>query len=308
MSSREGTRTQDLVPSAQTKEQPRCGNVLTSSTCRRAPQAPPARADPRPRQGDDHARLEALLVQAGDLIDVVKIGWGIGYVDPTLKERVALCHSAGIVVSPRRDAARGGRGPGPAGRAAPLGRAPGARRRGGLQRIAADDPGGEDRPGAGAGRATSSCWPRWAPRRGDVPVVAAHGWPRWRPTWPPAPAGSSQRAGRAAPSGCTTPTAPCGRTWWTSLPPGWAWSRSSSRRPGSLSRPGSSADLGPDVNLGNIAPDEVLAAGDAAPRAAGRHRRRDRPAVIADLAPNTIARPYRGLSVQEVDVPLTERS
>jgi hypothetical protein len=28
--------------------------------------------------------------------------------------------------------------------------------------------------------------------------------------------------------------------------------------------------------------------------------------VIADLAPNTIARPYRGLSVQEVDVPLTE--
>jgi len=43
--------------------------------------------------------LEALLVQAGDYIDVVKIGWGIGYVDPTLKGRVALCHSAGIVVS-----------------------------------------------------------------------------------------------------------------------------------------------------------------------------------------------------------------
>jgi phosphosulfolactate synthase len=43
--------------------------------------------------------LEALLVQAGDSIDVVKIGWGIGYVDPTLKERVALCQSAGIVVS-----------------------------------------------------------------------------------------------------------------------------------------------------------------------------------------------------------------
>ena len=43
--------------------------------------------------------LEALLVQAGDCIDVVKIGWGIGYVDPTLKERVALCQSAGIVVS-----------------------------------------------------------------------------------------------------------------------------------------------------------------------------------------------------------------
>jgi phosphosulfolactate synthase len=43
--------------------------------------------------------LEALLVQAGDLIDVIKVGWGIGYVDPTLKERIALCHSAGILVS-----------------------------------------------------------------------------------------------------------------------------------------------------------------------------------------------------------------
>ena len=43
--------------------------------------------------------LEALLVQAGDLIDIVKVGWGIGYVDPTVKERIALFHSAGIMVS-----------------------------------------------------------------------------------------------------------------------------------------------------------------------------------------------------------------
>ena len=43
--------------------------------------------------------LEALLVQAGDLIDIIKVGWGIGYVDRTVKERVALGHSAGIVVS-----------------------------------------------------------------------------------------------------------------------------------------------------------------------------------------------------------------
>ncbi len=43
--------------------------------------------------------LEALLAQAGDLIDFVKVGWGIGYVDRTLKDRVALCHSAGIIVS-----------------------------------------------------------------------------------------------------------------------------------------------------------------------------------------------------------------
>lgn len=35
--------------------------------------------------------LEGLLSQAGHLIDFVKIGWGIGYVDPTVKERVAVC-------------------------------------------------------------------------------------------------------------------------------------------------------------------------------------------------------------------------
>jgi hypothetical protein len=28
--------------------------------------------------------------------------------------------------------------------------------------------------------------------------------------------------------------------------------------------------------------------------------------VLADPAPNTISRPYRGLSVQDVEVPLTE--
>jgi phosphosulfolactate synthase len=50
-------------------------------------------------KGMTTSALEALLVQAGDFIDVVKIGWGIGYVDPTLKERVALCQSAGVVVS-----------------------------------------------------------------------------------------------------------------------------------------------------------------------------------------------------------------
>ena len=32
----------------------------------------------------------ALLSQAGHLIDIAKIGWGIGYVDPTLVTRVAL--------------------------------------------------------------------------------------------------------------------------------------------------------------------------------------------------------------------------
>lgn len=42
--------------------------------------------------------LEALLAQAGDLIDILKIGWGIAYVDPTIKEQVALCNAAGVKV------------------------------------------------------------------------------------------------------------------------------------------------------------------------------------------------------------------
>jgi phosphosulfolactate synthase len=43
--------------------------------------------------------LDALLAQAGDLVDVLKVGWGIAYVDPKLKERVALCSSAGVTLS-----------------------------------------------------------------------------------------------------------------------------------------------------------------------------------------------------------------
>ena len=41
----------------------------------------------------------ALLAQAGHLIDIAKIGWGIGYIDPTLIDRVALYRAAGIEVS-----------------------------------------------------------------------------------------------------------------------------------------------------------------------------------------------------------------
>src|SRR5262245_33527645 len=43
--------------------------------------------------------LDGVLAQAGELIDVLKIGWGIAYVDPTLKQRVALCDAAEILVS-----------------------------------------------------------------------------------------------------------------------------------------------------------------------------------------------------------------
>jgi phosphosulfolactate synthase len=42
--------------------------------------------------------LEAALGGAGDLIDILKIGWGISYLDPTVKERVALCGARGITV------------------------------------------------------------------------------------------------------------------------------------------------------------------------------------------------------------------
>ncbi|MGH3520261.1 MAG: phosphosulfolactate synthase [Haloechinothrix sp.] len=41
--------------------------------------------------------LEALLTHTGHLIDVIKIGWGVAYIDPALKERVALCESAGVL-------------------------------------------------------------------------------------------------------------------------------------------------------------------------------------------------------------------
>jgi phosphosulfolactate synthase len=43
--------------------------------------------------------LDALLAHTGELIDVLKIGWGTAYIDPTLKERVALCQSAGVITS-----------------------------------------------------------------------------------------------------------------------------------------------------------------------------------------------------------------
>jgi phosphosulfolactate synthase len=50
-------------------------------------------------KGITTAALEALLAQAGDFMDVLKIGWGIAYIDPTVKERVALCNAAGVTVS-----------------------------------------------------------------------------------------------------------------------------------------------------------------------------------------------------------------
>lgn len=40
--------------------------------------------------------LEALLAHTAPLIDVLKIGWGTAYIDVALKDRVALCQSAGV--------------------------------------------------------------------------------------------------------------------------------------------------------------------------------------------------------------------
>jgi phosphosulfolactate synthase len=41
----------------------------------------------------------AFLGQAGHLVDIVKVGWGIGYVDPELSTRVAICTEHGCPVS-----------------------------------------------------------------------------------------------------------------------------------------------------------------------------------------------------------------
>jgi phosphosulfolactate synthase len=41
----------------------------------------------------------AFLAQAGHLVDIVKVGWGIGYVDPTMPDRVGLCAGHGCPVS-----------------------------------------------------------------------------------------------------------------------------------------------------------------------------------------------------------------
>ena len=40
----------------------------------------------------------ALLGQAADFVDIIKVGWGIGYVDPALGSRVRLCAGYGCSV------------------------------------------------------------------------------------------------------------------------------------------------------------------------------------------------------------------
>ena len=67
---------------------------------------PPRARKPR-RQGLTHvldkglplATLGAALEGVGELVDVAKIGWGIAYVDPQAKARTGLWHSAEVTVS-----------------------------------------------------------------------------------------------------------------------------------------------------------------------------------------------------------------
>jgi phosphosulfolactate synthase len=42
--------------------------------------------------------LGAALEGTGDLVDVLKLGWGLAYVDPHLKARIAACHAADVLV------------------------------------------------------------------------------------------------------------------------------------------------------------------------------------------------------------------
>lgn len=67
---------------------------------------PPRQAKPRERglthvldKGLGLSATHGLLEQAGHLIDVVKVGWGIGYIDPGLRERVAAYRAADVLVS-----------------------------------------------------------------------------------------------------------------------------------------------------------------------------------------------------------------
>ncbi|MHC1559578.1 phosphosulfolactate synthase [Actinomycetospora sp. C-140] len=49
-------------------------------------------------KGASAASVDGLLAAAADLVDVVKIGWGIGYLDRSLKQRVAAYQRAGVIV------------------------------------------------------------------------------------------------------------------------------------------------------------------------------------------------------------------
>jgi phosphosulfolactate synthase len=67
---------------------------------------PEREAKPR-RRGVTHALdtampaelLAAYLASAGTFVDIVKLGWGLGYVDPQLSRRAELCRRRGVILS-----------------------------------------------------------------------------------------------------------------------------------------------------------------------------------------------------------------
>jgi phosphosulfolactate synthase len=44
--------------------------------------------------------LESLLITAGEHIDLIKLGWGTAYVSGAVADKVAICHDAGIALCP----------------------------------------------------------------------------------------------------------------------------------------------------------------------------------------------------------------
>jgi phosphosulfolactate synthase len=50
-------------------------------------------------KGTSTVVLDGILASTADLADIVKIGWGIGYLDRSLKHRVATYQRAGLLVS-----------------------------------------------------------------------------------------------------------------------------------------------------------------------------------------------------------------
>ena len=44
--------------------------------------------------------LESLLITAGDHIDLIKLGWGTAYVSAAVNDKVAICRDAGVAICP----------------------------------------------------------------------------------------------------------------------------------------------------------------------------------------------------------------
>ena len=247
----------------------------------------------------------AFLGQAAHLVDIVKVGWGIGYVDPALGPG-ATCAGARCPVS--------------------LG--------GTLLEVAAmQDRVGELRdwaarhrhhPHRGVQRAARAAGqPQAGPGRGagaDFVVLAETG--AKEGNYPPTPAEWAEEMSRDLDAGASWVIAEGRESGTVGLYHADHGVREDLvaailglipqdkvifEAPAKSQQAWFVRQLGPEVNIGNVAPGQRAVAGNAAARAARGHRRGRRAAMtrhrrLAEPPPNTITRPYRGLSVQEVDV------